>query len=253
MDALRSVAAVVPAQTCTRCGLRRSTPRRAPVSAKRSRPQTWTSTTPRRLRVARSSGGGDFDASRSEFFQSNIVQQESTELFRAFQQLSSMQTRYFSFDSEGKRLYLDEMDRFVERLKIFTMRYSLSDDPVARESLRRLNAQLLEAGMTLTSLQERLAQTVTAMRSALELEMNRGISAAPPGDSRSAVQGGPFGAGGMPDMGKLMADPDIAEAMADPRVMGILQRVIADPSAINQYADDPKIRKLLLAMFRNQA
>jgi hypothetical protein len=144
------------------------------------------------------------------------------------------------------------MDKFVERLKIFTMRYSLSDDPVARESLRRLNAQLLEAGMTLTSLQERLAQTVTAMRGALEQEMARGISAAPPGDSRSAVQGGPFGSGGMPDMGKLMADPEIAEAMADPRVMGILQSVIADPSSISKYADDPKIRKLLLAMFRNQ-
>ena len=252
MDALRSLAAVPPAQTCARCG------RRAPgatASPTHSHAQARRSASLRRARlcVTRSSGGKDFDVSQpSEFFESPIVMQESTELFRSFQSLSSMQTRYFSFDSEGKRLYLDEMDKFTERLKIFTMRYSLSDDPVARESLRRLNAQLLEAGMTLTSLQERLAQTVTAMRATLEQEMARGISAAPPGESRSAVQGGPFGAGGMPDLGKLMADPEIAEALSDPRVMGILQKVLQNPSTISDYADDPKVKKLILAMFKNQ-
>jgi hypothetical protein len=113
MDALRSLATVLPAQTCARCGLRRST-LRASLSTHSHQSQTRRSATLRRARFSTaawarrlcvaqsSSGGGDFDASRSsDFFESSIVQQESTTLFRSFQQLSAMQTRYFSFDSEG--------------------------------------------------------------------------------------------------------------------------------------------------------
>jgi len=207
---------------------------------------------PSRLRVASRAAGNDDLPRSSEFFASEIVQREATSIYSDFSQLSQMQTKYFAFDSEGKRLYLDQMETFVERLKIFTMRYSLSDDPAARESLRRLNAQLLEAGMTLQSMQDRLAETVRVMRQQLEIERARGVAAAPPGDSRSAIQGGPFGPGGMPDLAEMMKDPDIVEAMQDPRVVGILQQCIADPSRMNEYANDEKVRKLILAMFRSQ-
>jgi Domain of unknown function (DUF1825)/STI1 domain len=200
---------------------------------------------PSRLRVATRAAGNDDMPRSSEFFASEIVQREATDIYRDFSSLSQMQTKYFAFDSEGKRLYLDQMETFVERLKIFTMRYSLSDDPAARESLRRLNAQLLEAGMTLQSMQDRLAETVRVMRQQLEIERARGVAAAPPGDSRSAIQG-------MPDLAEMMKDPDIVEAMQDPRVVGILQQCIADPSRMNEYANDEKVRKLILAMFRSQ-
>jgi hypothetical protein len=33
-----------------------------------------------------------------------------------------MQTKYFSFDTEGKRIYIEKMEEFLERLKIFTFR-----------------------------------------------------------------------------------------------------------------------------------
>ena len=33
-----------------------------------------------------------------------------------------MQPKYFSFDVEGKRIYISKMEDFLERLKIFTFR-----------------------------------------------------------------------------------------------------------------------------------
>jgi hypothetical protein len=33
-----------------------------------------------------------------------------------------MQPKYFSFDTEGKRIYITKMEDFLERLKIFTFR-----------------------------------------------------------------------------------------------------------------------------------
>jgi hypothetical protein len=81
----------------------------------------------------------------------------------------------------------------------------------------------------------------------------------------------------MPDLGKLMADPDVREAMADPKVVGILQACMADPSQIMQHRcaracaalaadagdsgarltslvrrDNPKVNKLLMALFKQQ-
>ena len=37
-----------------------------------------------------------------------------------------MQPKYFSFDTEGKRIYITKMEDFLERLKIFTFRRARS-------------------------------------------------------------------------------------------------------------------------------
>ena len=168
-----------------------------------------------------------------------------------------MQPKYFSFDTEGKRIYITKMEDFLERLKIFTFRrarcrcapacafadascalapsYEMSDDPYARECMRRLNAQLLEAGLTLRGMTTQFDALLGTMRADLDAEARRGVSPAPAGGSRAAVQGGGWGAAGMPDMAALMADPDIREAMADPSVVAVLQQCMADPTQIMQH------------------
>jgi hypothetical protein len=140
--------------------------------------------------------------------------------------------------------------------------------------MRRLNAQLLEAGLTLKGMTTQFDSLLITMRRDLEAEAKRGVAAGP--DGRAAVQGGPWGSGGMPDLGKLMADPDVREAMADPKVVGILQACMADPSQIMQHRcahgvrrwrcarhsgarltslvrrDNLKVNKLLMALFKQQ-
>ena len=46
-----------------------------------------------------------------------------------------MQPKYFSFDTEGKRIYIDMMTDFLDRLKTFTFRH------VARVVLRHAFAR----------------------------------------------------------------------------------------------------------------
>ena len=149
----------------------------------------------------------------------------------------------------------------------------MSDDPFAKECMRRLNAQLLEAGLTLRGMTTQFDSLIDFMRRDIEAEARRGVAPAT-GDSRAAVQGGAWGSGGMPDIAKLMADPDIREAMADPSVVAVLQKCMADPSQIMQYRrvpcgcmrarcvrvravtrlrlrrDNPKVNKLLMALFK---
>ena len=109
----------------------------------------------------------------------------------------------------------------------------MSDDPYARECMRRLNAQLLEAGLTLRGMTTQFDALLGTMRADLDAEARRGVS--PAGAGRAAVQGGGWGAAGMPDMAALMADPDIREAMADPSVVAVLQQCMADPAQIMQH------------------
>lgn len=49
----------------------------------------------------------------------------------------------------GKRLFLERMEDFVERFSVFLTRARLSEDPVAKDMLRNLNMQQLEANINL--------------------------------------------------------------------------------------------------------
>jgi hypothetical protein len=113
----------------------------------------------------------------------------------------------------------------------------MSEDPYARECMRRLNAQLLEAGLTLRGMTQQFDMLIGTMRQDLEVEARRGVAPAG-GGARSAVQGGAWGAAGMPDMARLMADPDIREALNDPKIVAVLQQCMADPSQIMQHRCD---------------
>ena len=62
---------------------------------------------------------------------------------RDFESLSGMLPKYAYYDIEGKRIYLDQMEQLLDRLKIFNMRASLTDDPIVKGNLQQLAKQLL--------------------------------------------------------------------------------------------------------------
>lgn len=196
------------------------------------------------------SESNDFGAS-NRMASSEIVQKEAATIFNEFQQLSALQPKYFSFDIEGKRIYIEKMEEFLEKLRIFTKRYELSDDPEAKEGLRRLNAQLLEAGLTLNSMYQRLKETTQMMRTALDAEEKRGPDLQQEGKGTAWAQGA-FGGKGMPDMAKLMEDPQVFAALQEPDVIAAMQDIMANPQNSYKYADNEKIRYLMLKFFGSE-
>lgn len=63
---------------------------------------------------------------------------------------------------------------FLERVKIFTKRYELMDDPFARESVNRFKRQLLEAGLNYDSFIEYMEESLKMMRRTVETEREQG-------------------------------------------------------------------------------
>jgi len=56
--------------------------------------------------------------------------------------LSSMIGKFGDFDLEGKKLFVDQMDGLVERLRVIIARVKLSDDPLGNQMLYQQNVQL---------------------------------------------------------------------------------------------------------------
>lgn len=58
----------------------------------------------------------------------------------------------------------------------------------------------------------------------------------------------PSAPSGMPDMGSLFSDPDIASALGNPKVMAALQQMMSNPAAIFQYQNDPEVGPVLMKL-----
>lgn len=53
---------------------------------------------------------------------------------------------------------------------------------------------------------------------------------------------------GMPDMGALFSDPEIAAALGNPKVMAAFQQMMTNPAAIFQYQNDPEVGPILMKL-----
>lgn len=54
----------------------------------------------------------------------------------------------------GKRIFLSNMEAFVERFRVFLARLRLIDDPLAKGMVHQLNVQFLEANISLDGMYE---------------------------------------------------------------------------------------------------
>jgi hypothetical protein len=102
------------------------------------------------------------------FFESEIVQTESRQLFEDYQSLVKMGEQYGRFDREGKLLYIEQMEAVMDRYRIFLKRVELSDDFTAQMSMEQLNGQLGSFGITQRQMFEQMQTTLDRMKAQIK-------------------------------------------------------------------------------------
>jgi len=165
-------------------------------------------------------------------------------------QLMSLQRKFPDFDVDGKAIYLDRLDDLADRLGTFLGRIRLADDGVAKAWLRGINGQLLEAGLSVDTLQSGLKAATDTMRGWVAAEAAAGTDPAASAAARAALKAR-FAAA--PDVGALLSDPSVAPALADPRVLAAIKDALAGgPKAVAAYMEDPLIGPVLRKLFEQQ-
>jgi phosphoenolpyruvate carboxylase len=102
------------------------------------------------------------------FFDSEVVQQEAKQLFEDYHSLMQLGSDYGKFDREGKKIFIDKMERLMERYQIFMKRFELSEDFMAQMTVQQLKTQLNQFGITPQQMFEQMNMTLERMKSELE-------------------------------------------------------------------------------------
>ncbi|MCA1903685.1 MAG: DUF1825 domain-containing protein [Cyanobacteria bacterium M5B4] len=102
------------------------------------------------------------------FFNSEIVQDEARRLWQDYQSLINLGSNYGKFDREGKKLYIAQMEAMTDRFHIFLKRFELSDDFMAKMTMKQMQMQLSQIGMTPQQMFDQINHTLAAMKQELE-------------------------------------------------------------------------------------
>jgi len=99
------------------------------------------------------------------FFDSDIVQNEVRNLMEEYQFLVNLGSSYGKFDREGKKIYIDKMEDFIERYKILMKRCELSEDFMAKMTIEQMRTQLNQFGITPQQMFNQMTLTLERMKS----------------------------------------------------------------------------------------
>jgi hypothetical protein len=102
------------------------------------------------------------------FFDSDIVQQEARSLFQDYQSLMELGVGYGKFDREGKKLFIEKMEEMMDRYRIFMKRFELSDDFMAQMTMKQLQTQIGNFGITPQQMFDQMNMTLERMKSELK-------------------------------------------------------------------------------------
>jgi hypothetical protein len=102
------------------------------------------------------------------FFDSQVVQEEAKKLFEDYQSLMQLGGEYGKFDREGKIMFIEQMERLMERYRIFMKRFELSSDFMAQMTVQQLKTQLNQFGMTPQQMFDQMETTLKRMKSEIE-------------------------------------------------------------------------------------
>lgn len=102
------------------------------------------------------------------FFDSEIVQQEARNLFQDYQSLMELGADYGKFDREGKKLFIEKMEEMMDRYRIFMKRFELSDDFMAQMTMKQLQTQIGNFGITPQQMFDQMNMTLERMKSELK-------------------------------------------------------------------------------------
>lgn len=101
-------------------------------------------------------------------FESELVQQEATQLFKDYQSLMQLGSNYGKFDAKGKQIFIDQMESVMERYRIFMKRFELSEDFMAKMTMEQLKTQLGQFGTTPQQMFEQMHQTLERMKAEID-------------------------------------------------------------------------------------
>jgi hypothetical protein len=107
------------------------------------------------------------------FFDSEIVQQESKQLFEDYQSLMQLGSDYGKFDRAGKQIFIDKMEEIMERYRIFMKRFELSDDFMAQMTVQQMQTQLGQFGMTPQQMFDQMHKTLERMKAEIDKRPSR--------------------------------------------------------------------------------
>jgi hypothetical protein len=102
------------------------------------------------------------------FFDSEIVQHEARNLFQDYQSLMELGGGYGKFDREGKKLFIEKMEEMMDRYRIFMKRFELSDDFMAQMTMKQLQTQLGNFGVTPQQMFDQMNMTLERMKEELD-------------------------------------------------------------------------------------
>ena len=102
------------------------------------------------------------------FFDSDIVQGEVRSLMEEYQSLVILGSKYGNFDLEGKKIYIEKMEEFMDRYKILMKRCELSEDFMAKMTVEQMRTQLNQFGITPQDMFNQMSLTLERMKSELE-------------------------------------------------------------------------------------
>jgi hypothetical protein len=102
------------------------------------------------------------------FFDSEIVQQESKQLFEDYQALMQLGSDYGKFDRSGKEIFIERMEEIMERYRIFMKRFELSDDFMAQMTVQQMHTQLGQFGMTPQQMFDQMHKTLERMKAEID-------------------------------------------------------------------------------------
>ena len=102
------------------------------------------------------------------FFDSQVVQEEAKKLFEDYQSLMQLGGEYGKFDREGKKMFIEQMERLMERYRIFMKRFELSEDFMAQMTVQQLKPQLKQFGMIPQQMFDQMEITLKRMKSEIE-------------------------------------------------------------------------------------
>ncbi|GAB4819474.1 hypothetical protein N2152v2_006520 [Parachlorella kessleri] len=156
--------------------------------------------------------------------------------------------KFPDFDLEGKRIFMQETDAFVERFEIFNARLRLTDDPDIKGIVQKMNVQFLEANMSQESLIEGFKQYAEVLRKLLD-EEERTADPVKLQALREAVRAMAPGSR-LPNLSALTVDD--LEAIRDPKAYAAVIEVSQNPLALEKYRDRPALYSLLKKLLYRQ-
>lgn len=177
----------------------------------------------------------------SKLFKSDIVMGEFEVLMKSFENLSNINAKFWSFDVAGKRLYLDEMDKWCEQMRVFMARMKLSDDPFAEKYMGLMNRQLLEASLNLNSLYDGALQQTKQLRDLTDMEERAAANPEEQAKVRAYIKAQTAPAF---DMKELGSDPETMRMLSDPQAFAVLKDILDNPANVEKWIDDPRQGKL---------